>query len=101
MYAVRGNVDGWELQARLPLMRTVKLEGVRIGMVHDAGPATGRLQRMRAPLPRRATPSCSATRTSRCTRRKDGFQIFNPGSPTDRRRQPRHTMGIARSRTAR
>ena len=51
VYAVRGNVDGWELQARLPLMRTVKLESVRIGMVHDAGPATGRLQRLRGRFP--------------------------------------------------
>ena len=65
-------------------------------MVHDAGPATGRLERTAQALPRRATRSCSATRTSRCTRRNDGFQIFNPGSPTDRRRQPRHTMGLAR-----
>ena len=48
VYAVRGNVDGWELQARLPLMRTVELEGVRIGMVHDAGPGD---RPARAPAP--------------------------------------------------
>jgi hypothetical protein len=34
-------------------------------------------------------------------RAPDGFQIFNPGSPTDRRRQRRHTMGVCRVRTAR
>ena len=41
------------------------------------------------------TRSSSGTRTSRCTSTHDGFQIFNPGSPTERRRQPRHTMGLA------
>ena len=40
--------------------------------------------------------SCSAIRTFRCTSEDaDGFQIFNPGSPTERRRAPRNTMGIA------
>ena len=53
VYAVRGNVDGWELLARLPLMRTVKLDGVRIGMVHDAGPATGRAPEIAGPQERR------------------------------------------------
>ena len=38
VHAVRGNVDSPQLIARLPLMRTVEFEGVRIGMVHDAGP---------------------------------------------------------------
>ena len=76
--------------------------GVRIGVIHDAGPATRRLERMRPALPGCRPRSCSATRTSRCTRRpRDGFQIFNPGSPTDRRRQPRHTMGIATVRDGR
>ena len=100
VYAVRGNVDGWELQARLPLMRPSKLEGVRIGMVHDAGPATGRLERMR-----RRFPDADAVVFGHSHiplhEAKDGFQIFNPGSPTDRRRQPRHTMGLATVETAR
>jgi putative phosphoesterase len=94
VYAVRGNVDGWELQARLPPLRTVELEGVRIGMVHDAGPATGRLERMR-----RRFPDADAVVFGHSHiplhEERDGFQIFNPGSPTDRRRQPNHTMGIA------
>ena len=51
VYAVQGNVDTWELRMRLPLVRTVELENVRIGMVHDAGPATGRLERMRKRFP--------------------------------------------------
>jgi len=94
VYAVRGNVDSSQLQARLPLMRTVDVHGVRIGMVHDAGPATGRLERLR-----RRFPDADAVVFGHSHiplhESKAGFQIFNPGSPTDRRRQPRHTMGLA------
>ena len=51
VHAVRGNVDSHELIVRLPLMRTVEFEGVRIGMVHDAGASQGRLARMRRRFP--------------------------------------------------
>jgi putative phosphoesterase len=51
VYAVRGNVDSAELQARLPLTRVVEAEGARIAMIHDAGPAAGRLDRMRRRFP--------------------------------------------------
>ncbi len=94
VYAVRGNVDGWELQARLPQLRTVELEGVGIGMIHDAGPATGRLQRMRRRFPDADAVVFGHSHVP-LHEEQDGFQIFNPGSPTDRRRQPRHTMGLA------
>jgi putative phosphoesterase len=94
VHAVRGNVDSAELIARLPLQRTVALGAVQIGMVHDAGPAAGRLQRMR-----RRFPDVQAVVFGHSHiplhEERDGFQIFNPGSPTDRRRQPRHTMGVA------
>jgi uncharacterized protein len=94
VYAVRGNVDSWELQARLPQLRTVELKGIRVGMVHDAGPAAGRLERLH-----RRFPDADAVVFGHSHiplhEHKPGFQIFNPGSPTDRRRQPRHTMGLA------
>ena len=51
VHAVRGNVDTLELIVRLPLQRTVEFGGVRIGMVHDAGPSDGRLERMRRRFP--------------------------------------------------
>jgi putative phosphoesterase len=100
--AVHGNADSAELRARLPTTRVVEAAGVRIGMVHDAGPAAGRLQRMR-----RRFPDADAVvfghshiplheHDARHAADLGSFQIFNPGSPTDRRRQPRHTMGIAR-----
>ena len=93
--AVQGNVDEPEVRLRLPVRRVFDADGTRIGMVHDAGPASGRLERMRA-----AFPGCAAVvfGHSHIPLHADdgaGFQIFNPGSPTDRRRQPRHTMGVA------
>ena len=94
MYAVQGNVDSWELRMRLPLVRTVELENVRIGMVHDAGPATGRLERMRKRFPDADAVVFGHSHIP-LHESKTGFQIFNPGSPTDRRRQPKHTMGVA------
>ena len=95
VHAVRGNVDSAQLQARLPLVRTVVADGgVRIAMLHDAGPPGGAWRGCAAASP---TPPrwSSATPTSRCTSPRRDFTIFNPGSPTERRRAPRHTMGMA------
>src|SRR5918999_4697351 len=51
VHAIRGNVDSAELQARLPLTRIVEAGGARIAMIHDAGPAAGRLARLRRRFP--------------------------------------------------
>jgi hypothetical protein len=94
--AVHGNVDEPALAAALPERRVVEAGGLRIGMVHDAGPASGRLERQRA-----AFAGCDAVVFGHShiplheTAPDGAFQLFNPGSPTDRRRQPRHTMGEA------
>jgi putative phosphoesterase len=93
--AVHGNVDSEELRARLPESLEVDADGARIAMVHDAGPRTRRLERMRARFPDAAAVVFGHSHIPLHERADDGFQIFNPGSPTDRRRQPRHTMGIA------
>lgn len=94
VHAVRGNVDSAELQARLPLTRVVEADGARIAMLHDAGPREGRLERLR-----RRFPAADAVVFGHSHlplhEERDGFAIFNPGSPTERRRSPRHTMGIA------
>jgi putative phosphoesterase len=94
VHAVRGNVDSSQLVARLPLQRTVELGDVRIGMVHDAGPATGRLERMRRRFPDAHAVVFGHSHIP-LHEQRDGFQIFNPGSPTERRRAPAHTMGVA------
>jgi predicted phosphodiesterase len=62
--------------------------------VHDAGPSKGRLERMRARFPDADAVVFGHSHIPLHVER-DGFQIFNPGSPTDRRRQPKHTMGVA------
>jgi uncharacterized protein len=93
--AVYGNMDSGDVRRRLPAERTVQAEGVLIGMVHDAGPSRGRLARMRARFPDVAAVVFGHSHIP-LHEEGDGFQLFNPGSPTDRRLQPRHTMGLAR-----
>jgi len=94
VHAVRGNVDSSWLQARLPPQLSVEFEGVTIAMLHDAGPAQGRLQRMRRRFPDAHAVIFGHSHIP-LHEERDGFQIFNPGSPTERRRQPHHTMGLA------
>jgi len=95
VHAVRGNVDSHELIVRLPLQRTVRFGDVQIGMVHDAGPAKGRLERLRRRFPDADAVVFGHSHIPLHERGAGGFQIFNPGSPTERRRQPRHTLGLA------
>ena len=93
--AVLGNVDEPALADRgVPDERVVDAEGARIAMVHDAGPANGRLERMRLRFGDAAAVVFGHSHIPLHETAGD-FQIFNPGSPTDRRRQPQHTMGVA------
>jgi hypothetical protein len=92
--AVHGNVDEAALRARLPGERVVEAGGARIAMVHDAGPSRGRLERMRIRFPEADAVVFGHSHIP-LHEGREGFQLFNPGSPTDRRRQPRHTMGVA------
>jgi uncharacterized protein len=94
VHAIHGNVDGPEVRARLPGARVVEAAGARIGMVHDAGPATGRLRRMRARFPEADAVVFGHSHLP-LHETAEGFQIFNPGSPTERRQAPQHTMGMA------
>jgi uncharacterized protein len=94
--AVHGNIDAPDVVARLPAERVVDCDGVRVGMVHDAGPAHGRLERQRARFGDCAAVVFGHSHIPLHETSADGaFQLFNPGSPTDRRRQPHHTMGEA------
>ena len=94
LHAVHGNVDAVPVRQALPEHLEVELEGVRIGMTHIPGTALGRFDRLRT-----AFPGCAAVlfgHTHLPEHAEDeGFQIFNPGSPTERRRAPAHTMGMA------
>jgi len=96
--AVYGNVDEPELAMRLPAARMVEAEGARIAIVHDAGAAAGRLERMRRRFPDADAVVFGHSHLPLHEQDFDGgFQIFNPGSPTERRRSPRHTMGLCRA----
>ena len=88
---VWGNNDGPDLRARLPEIARAEIEGVRVAVVHETGASAGREKRMDAAfgdtdllvfghshIPWDTSPA--------------GMRLLNPGSPTDRRRQPRCTM---------
>ncbi|MEA2221594.1 MAG: uncharacterized protein QOJ35_4220 [Solirubrobacteraceae bacterium] len=94
VHAIHGNVDSAAIRALLPARLEVELEGVRVGMVHAPGPAARRLAALRAMFPRCHAVVFGHTHLPEHAEH-DGFQIFNPGSPTERRRAPAHTMGIA------
>jgi putative phosphoesterase len=94
LLAVHGNVDDAELRRELPPTAEQPCERIRLAVIHDAGPRQGRLQRMRARFPDADAVVFGHSHLP-LHERDGGFQIFNPGSPTERRRAPAHTMGMA------
>ena len=93
--AVHGNVDTPDLRRLLPDARVVDVAGACIGLVHDAGPARGRLARLRRRFPSADAVVFGHSHLPLHEAADDGFAISNPGSPTERRRGPAHTMGLA------
>jgi putative phosphoesterase len=94
VYAIHGNVDGPEVHAVLPPTRTETFDGVPVAMVHIPGPAMNRAERLRATFPDAGAVVFGHTHMPEHAHLGE-FQIFNPGSPTERRRAPTHTMGLA------
>jgi putative phosphoesterase len=94
--AVHGNVDEEALRMALPAQLELDLGGRCVGVIHDGGRRMGRLDRLRRRFPDAEAVIFGHSHTPLHETSADGFQIFNPGSPTDRRRAPRHTMGMAR-----
>lgn len=91
---VQGNNDGpdvaeWGAQETLDL----DLEGLPVAMVHDSGPAARRCARLRRRFPRARLVIVGHSHIP-LDQTCDGVRIFNPGSPTDRRRQPHGTLGL-------
>ena len=95
VHGVHGNVDDEALRRMLPMARLVVAGGARIAMVHDAGPRSGRLARLRARFKDADAVIFGHSHLPLHEQDDHGFQIFNPGSPTERRGAPEHTMGIA------
>jgi uncharacterized protein len=93
VHAIHGNVDEQALQRSLPPTLEVELGGQIVGVVHDAGPAKGRSVRLRRHFPQAAAVVFGHSHLP-LHEEEDGFQIFNPGSPTERRRAPRRSMGL-------
>lgn len=92
--AVLGNNDGPDVAAwGAPEELRLELDGLRLAMVHDAGPADGRPRRMRRRFPDTQLVVFGHSHIP-MDLEEDGLRLFNPGSPTDRRRQPHGTMGV-------
>jgi putative phosphoesterase len=96
--AVHGNADDAAVRAALPARLDLDLEGARLVVVHNGGPAAGRLDRMQRKFAPADAVVFGHSHLPLHETAPDGFQIFNPGSPTEKRRAPTHTMGLARAR---
>lgn len=92
VHAVLGNNDV-ELAGLLPEELVVDVDGVRVAMVHYSGQAAGRAGRMRRRFPDAAVVVFGHSHIPWDAEGVDGQRLFNPGSPTARRRQPVHTLG--------
>lgn len=90
--AVLGNNDV-ELAGLLPDTVVEEIGGVRVGVVHDSGPSSGRAGRMRRRFPDAGVVVFGHSHIPWNGPGLDGQLLFNPGSPTDRRSQPHHTLG--------
>lgn len=90
--AVLGNND-LDLADLLPTDLEVELAGVQVAMIHDSGPTTGRPRRMARRFPDANVVVFGHSHRPVSEPSGEGQLLFNPGSPTHRRRQPVHTVG--------
>ena len=93
VHAVLGNNDT-ELVGILPESLLVVLDGVRIGVVHDAGPRTGRESRLKRCFPDADLVVFGHSHIPWNAAGAPGQWLLNPGSPTDKRAQPHPTLGV-------
>jgi len=97
---VAGNMDEQALKEMLPKERVVEVGGMRIGLVHDAGPRAGREARLAARF-----EDCEAVVYGHThipqVERFQHLWVLNPGSPTERRGAPVHSMLVLQVKGAR
>lgn len=93
VHAVLGNNDR-ELRDELPETLELTLAGMRIGMIHDSGPARGRARRLHEQFPAADLVVFGHSHIPWNEVGIDGQRLFNPGSPTERRRMPHRTIGV-------
>jgi putative phosphoesterase len=89
--AVKGNVDGPDVE--VPETLEFDVGGVPVAMIHDSGPKKGRRARMRRRFPEARVVVFGHSHIP-LLEDEDGLMLLNPGSPTDRRRQPEHTFAL-------
>jgi len=98
LVAVFGNNDGDLLRARLPEVACAEIDAVRFAVVHETGPASGRESRCDERFgPRADVLVFGHSHIPWDTTTPNGLRLLNPGSPTDRRRQPHRTYLTARA----
>ena len=95
LVGVHGNNDGTALRARLPEVARVELDGVRVAVVHETGAAAGRERRCQQLYPETDVLVFGHSHIPWDTVTPGGLRLLNPGSPTDRRRQPYRTYMTA------
>lgn len=92
LIGVWGNNDGPDLRARLPFVAHEVIDGVRFAVVHETGPAAGRASRADTEYPDTDVLVFGHSHIPWDSSSDRGLRLLNPGSPTDRRRQPVCTM---------
>jgi putative phosphoesterase len=92
LIACYGNNDGPALRARLPEIGRAELDGLRLAVIHETGQATGREQRCAAQFRDTDVLVFGHSHIPWDTTAASGLRLLNPGSPTDRRRQPHATF---------
>ncbi|MFI2608516.1 metallophosphoesterase family protein [Kitasatospora sp. NPDC018619] len=97
LVAVYGNNDGPALRERLPEVARADVEGLRFAVVHETGPARGREQRCAERFPGTDVLVFGHSHIPWDSQAPGGLRLLNPGSPTDRRRQPFATYLTARA----
>jgi hypothetical protein len=95
LLAVHGNNDHGALRERLPEVARAEVEGLRLAVVHETGAATGRERRCAARFPDTDVLFFGHSHIPWDTTAATGLRLLNPGSPTDRRRQPHGTFVTA------
>ena len=98
LVGVWGNNDGPPLRERLPEVARVQLDDLRLAVVHETGAAAGRERRCAAAYPDVDVLVFGHSHIPWDTTAESGLRLLNPGSPTDRRRQPTHTWMTAEIR---
>jgi putative phosphoesterase len=98
VHAVLGNND---VELQLPERLEVDLDGVRVAVVHDSGPATGRRERLRRWFPDADVVVFGHSHLPWDETDAGGQRHLNPGSPTERRRAPARTVGLLEVETGR